>query len=153
MCDRPSNTYVGPWTPVDGVGHLPGWPTPSSHPPCGHSFMCWHGVETLLSTMLGPAMVVASGWGCILVVPARHGGGMAMLGIVVVVEREEVCGLFETWDMSQMRDQQLPNGSASTQKCQNIDCELKTQSIKAFYSSLESNFWVEHSYIKFPEEY
>ena len=28
MCDRPSNTYVGPRTPVDGVGHLPGWPTP-----------------------------------------------------------------------------------------------------------------------------
>ena len=29
MCDRPSNTYVGPRTPVDGVGHLPGWPTPT----------------------------------------------------------------------------------------------------------------------------
>ena len=31
MRDRPSNTYVGPWTPVDGVGHLPGWPTPPAH--------------------------------------------------------------------------------------------------------------------------
>ena len=49
----------------------------------------------LLSTMLGPAVVVASGWGQISVVPARRGGGMAMLGIVVVVEREEVRGLFE----------------------------------------------------------
>ena len=46
--------------------------------------------------MLGPAVVVTSGWGWILVVPARCGGGMAMLGIVVVVEREDVCGLFET---------------------------------------------------------
>ena len=27
--------------------------------------------------------------------PARRGGGMAMLGVVVVVEREEVRGLFE----------------------------------------------------------
>ena len=27
--------------------------------------------------------------------PARHGGGMAMLGVVVAVEREEVRGLFE----------------------------------------------------------
>ena len=45
--------------------------------------------------MLGPAVVVASGWGWILVVPARRGGGMAMLGVVVVVEREEVRGLFE----------------------------------------------------------
>ena len=30
MHDRPSNTYVGPRTPVDGVGHLPGWPTPTT---------------------------------------------------------------------------------------------------------------------------
>ena len=29
MHDGPSNTYVGPWTPVDGVGHLPRWPTPT----------------------------------------------------------------------------------------------------------------------------
>ena len=49
----------------------------------------------LLSTVLGPAVVIANGWGWILVVPARHGGGMAMLGVVVVVEREEVRGLFE----------------------------------------------------------
>ena len=49
----------------------------------------------LLLTMLGPAVVVASGWGRISVVPARHGGGMAMLGVVVVVEREEARGLFE----------------------------------------------------------
>ena len=49
----------------------------------------------LLLTMLGPAVVVASGWGRILVVPARRGGGMVMLGVVVVVEREEVRGLFE----------------------------------------------------------
>ena len=49
----------------------------------------------LLSTMLGPAVVVASGWGRISVVPARCGGGMVMLGVVVVVEREDVCGLFE----------------------------------------------------------
>ena len=54
-----------------------------------------HVVEMLLSTVLGPAIVVASGWGRISVVPARHGGGMAMLGVVVVVEREEVHGLFE----------------------------------------------------------
>ena len=67
--------------------------------------------------------------------------------------REEVRGLFETWDVSQMRDRQLPNGSVSTRKCQNIDCELTTQPIKAFYSPLESTFWVEHSYIKLPEEY
>ena len=53
-----------------------------------------HVVETLLSTVLGPAVVITSGWGWISVVPARHGGGMAMLG-VVVVEREEVRGLFE----------------------------------------------------------
>ena len=33
MHDRPSNTYVGPWTPVDGVGHLPGWPTPARSEP------------------------------------------------------------------------------------------------------------------------
>ena len=46
--------------------------------------------------MLGPAVVVASGWGRISVVPVRRGGGMAMLGVVVVVEREEVRGLFET---------------------------------------------------------
>ena len=46
--------------------------------------------------MLGPAVVVTSGWGWISVVPARCGGGMAMLGVVVVVEREEVHGLFET---------------------------------------------------------
>ena len=44
--------------------------------------------------MLGPAVVIASGWGRISVVPARR-GGMAMLGVVVVVEREEVRGLFE----------------------------------------------------------
>ena len=50
----------------------------------------------LLSTVLGPAVAVASGWEQISVVPARCGGGMAMLGIVVVVEREEVRGLFET---------------------------------------------------------
>ena len=49
----------------------------------------------LLSTVLGPAVVVASGRGRISVVPARRGGGMAMLGGVVVVEREEVRGLFE----------------------------------------------------------
>ena len=49
----------------------------------------------LLSTVLGPAVVVTSGWGQISVVPARCGGGMAMLGVVVVVEREEVHGLFE----------------------------------------------------------
>ena len=54
-----------------------------------------HVIETLLSTVLGPAIVVASGWGQISVVPARR-GGMAMLGVVVVVEREEVRGLFET---------------------------------------------------------
>ena len=45
----------------------------SSHPPCGHSFMCWHGDDTLLSTMLGPAVVVASGWGWISVMAVRHG--------------------------------------------------------------------------------
>ena len=44
--------------------------------------------------MLGPAVVVACGWGQISVVPVRRGGGMAM-GLVVVVEREEVRGLFE----------------------------------------------------------
>ena len=37
--------------------------------------------------MLGPAVVVASGWGQISVVPARRGGGMAILEVVVVVER------------------------------------------------------------------
>ena len=46
--------------------------------------------------MLGPAVVIASGWGQISVMPARCGGGMVMLGIVVVVEREEVHELFET---------------------------------------------------------
>ena len=37
--------------------------------------------------MLGPAVVVATGWGRISVVAARHGGGMAFLEVVVVVER------------------------------------------------------------------
>ena len=44
--------------------------------------------------MLGPAMVVTSSWGWISVVAARHGGGMAILEVVVVVEREEVGELF-----------------------------------------------------------
>ena len=50
----------------------------------------------MLSTVLGPAVVIANGWGWISVVPARCGGGMAMLGVVVVVEVEDVRGLFET---------------------------------------------------------
>ena len=37
-----------------------------------------------------------------------------------------------------MHDWQLPNGSVSAQKCPNVNCELKTQLIKVFYSLLES---------------
>ena len=62
-------------------------------------------------------------------------------------------GCFQMWDVSQMRDQQLPNDSASAQKCPNVDYELKTQPIKVFYSPLELISWVEHSYIKFPVKY
>jgi hypothetical protein len=49
-----------------------------------------------LSVAGGRSPILVSGWGWISVVPARCGGGMAMLGVVVVVEREEVRGLFET---------------------------------------------------------
>ena len=52
------------------------------------------GTDTLLSTVLGPAVVVASGWGWILVVAVRCHGGMVIVEVVVVVEKEEAHGLF-----------------------------------------------------------
>ena len=50
--------------------------------------------DTLLSTVLGPAVVVTSGWGQISVVAVRCHGGMVIMEVVVVVEREEAHGLF-----------------------------------------------------------
>ena len=43
----------------------------SSHPPHGHSFMCLCGIDIMLLTMLGPAVVVASSWEWISVVASK----------------------------------------------------------------------------------